>query len=189
MDISNNVDEILHALDIPFDSDDENCDILLSDDELLEGLEDLDVFNQVDTVIDINDSNPLETPLELPKTTNNYNKKLQNVNRDKPYLYKRSTSPVKVYSNVRWKKGNLIMNEQFLKFNRNTDLPSEIKNLQTPLEFFKYFFDDALLQKILFETIRFSSEKNINKPLKISIEDLKKFIGILVMMSIVHLSN
>jgi len=38
-DTSNNVDEIVHALHISFDIDDENCDIFLSDGELLEGLE------------------------------------------------------------------------------------------------------------------------------------------------------
>lgn len=43
-DISNNIDEILHALDIPIDSDDDNCDNFLSDDELLEELEGLNVF-------------------------------------------------------------------------------------------------------------------------------------------------
>lgn len=45
------------------------------------------------------------------------------------------------------------------------------------------------MEKILYETIQFSIEKNINKPLKISSDDLKKFIGILVMMSIIHLPN
>jgi hypothetical protein len=43
-DISNNIDEILHALDMPIAIDDDNCDNFLSDDELLDGLEDLDVF-------------------------------------------------------------------------------------------------------------------------------------------------
>lgn len=187
-DISNDIDAILHALDIPLDSDDENCDNFLSDEEILEGLEDLDDFNQVESIIQNNNKFKTDqTPPVLPKNTNIYNKKPQNENRDKQY--KRPMSPVKVYTNVRWKKGNLIMNEQLLKFSGNTELPPKIKNLQTPLEFFKYFFDDELLQKILFESIRYSSEKNINKPLKISIEDLKKFIGILVMMSIVHLPN
>jgi len=55
----------------------------------------------------------------LPKNTNNYNKKSQNVNRDKPH--KRSTSPVKVYSNVRWKKGNLIKNERSIKKHKNNN--------------------------------------------------------------------
>lgn len=77
-DISNNVYEILHALDVPFDtySYDDNCDICLSD-ELLEGLEDPDVFNWIDTVIENNDPFVIgKTPPVSPKNTNNYNKKI-----------------------------------------------------------------------------------------------------------------
>lgn len=48
-DILINVDEILHELDILFDNDNEKCDIFLSDDEVLEGLENLDVFNHAIT--------------------------------------------------------------------------------------------------------------------------------------------
>lgn len=134
--ISNNIDEILHALDIPLDSDDDNCDNFLSDDKLLEDLEDLDFFNQENTIIEINDQ------VDVHETPNiiNLNKGSQNVNTEKPQ--KRCKSPVKVYTNVRWKKGNLIMDEEFLKFSGNTYLPREIINLETPLEFFKYFFDD-----------------------------------------------
>lgn len=195
-DISNNIDEILHALDIPIDSDDDNCDNFLSDDELLDGLEDLDVFQvdlhpNIEENIDLNVQNDIAVEKERSKSPA-YRRKTQRVLPDisnNKKTNKRPISPVKVYSNVDWKNGNLIMNEQFIKFSGNTDLPTEIKKLYTPLEFFKYFFDDILLEKILYETIQFSIEKNVNKPLKISLDDLKKFIGILVMMSIINLPN
>lgn len=180
-DISNNIDEILHALD------DDNCDNFLSDDELLDGLEDLDVF-QVDLHpnigenIDLNVQNDIAVEKERNKSPA-YHRKTQRVlpdisNNKKPN--KRPISPVKVNLNVDWKNGNLIINEQFIKFSGNTDLPPEIKKLYTLLEFFKCFFDDILLEKIMYETIQLSIEKNINKLLKISLDDLKKFIGILV---------
>lgn len=63
---------------------------------------------------------------------------------------KRHILLMKVYSNVNWKNEKLIMNEQFIKLYRNTDLPPEIKKLQTPLIFFKQLLTMSLLYKLLF---------------------------------------
>lgn len=138
------------------------------------GIEDLDVLQQVDLHSNIEEN--IETTLPSESLDSNvqnvtvvkkekgnaaYRRKthleLSNIsNSKKPN--KRHISPVKVYSNVDWKIGNLIMNEEFIKFCGNTDLPPEIKNLLTPLEFFNYFFDNFWLEKILYETIQFSIE-------------------------------
>ena len=50
-----------------------------------------------------------------------------------------------------------------------------------------YFFTDDLLSLITNETSLFSTQKDPNKPLVIESDDIKKFVGICIIMSFVHL--
>lgn len=76
-----------------------------------------------------------------------------------------------------------------ITFLGNTTLPDSILNLQTPYQFFSYFFDDVLFQTICEETVRYSVMKDVNKPFNLTPLQLRKYLGILVMMSIVKLNN
>lgn len=68
-------------------------------------------------------------------------------------------------------------------------LPDEITNLETPLQFFKFLFNDDLLQNICNETHKYSIQCDPNKPFPLTKNELQRFIGVCVLMSLVHLPN
>lgn len=61
--------------------------------------------------------------------------------------------------------------------------------MDTPLQFFLHFFDDALLDHIVEETHKFSIQKDITKPFNITKFDLKKYLGICLLMGLALLPN
>lgn len=86
-----------------------------------------------------------------------------------------------------WRKskiGNIPSN-----FIGDTTLTNSVKDLQTPYQYFKYFFDDDLLQKIVEETIRYSVFKDASKPFEFAVNDLRKYLGICILTSVASLSN
>lgn len=95
----------------------------------------------------------------------------------------------KMCSNVSWRKQHLILNDDVSAFRGNTSLPHALSDLQTPFEFFKYFFDDSLFQKIADESNLYSVQKDPGKPAMLSVVDIKKYLGICIYMSLVHISN
>lgn len=74
-------------------------------------------------------------------------------------------------------------------FTGNTNLPSPIIDFETPLQYFLWFFDDDLLQHIVEEMHKFSVQKNSSKPFTITTNELKKFIGVCLIMSLAPLPN
>lgn len=105
-----------------------------------------------------------------------------------PFSLKRNIYKKKIL-NPTWKMGNFIQNELLIKFEGNVLMPEQIKSFDSPKDFFLYFFDDNLLLYIVEQTIMYSVEVAPSKPLSITKTELKKFIGILIMMSIVHVPN
>ena len=96
---------------------------------------------------------------------------------------------VKSFRSVIWKTNNFVNSEDHVSFQGNDELASEIKNLGTLYEFFMYFFTDDLFSLITNETSLFSTQKDPNKPLVSESDDIKKFIGICIIMSFVHLPS
>lgn len=74
-------------------------------------------------------------------------------------------------------------------FKGDTALPAELENLETPWQFFNYFFPLDLFERILEETMRYISQKNISKPVKIEIDEIYRFVGICILTSVIHLPN
>jgi len=68
-------------------------------------------------------------------------------------------------------------------------MPAEIYNLEIPKGFITYFFDDNLISLIIEQSQFYSAEINPSKPLSISKTEFKRLIGIIIMMSIVHVPN
>lgn len=93
------------------------------------------------------------------------------------------------FKQLLWKKKNLVLNEDVLSFKGDSTLPAHIRELSTPYQFFKYFFDDTLLMKIAEESNLYTVQKNPAKPSKIESDDIKKFIGVLIYMSVIHLPS
>jgi len=97
-----------------------------------------------------------------------------------------SIPPIEV-KNVIWTEGNFpVINTNFLG---NSDLPNDILELETPFQIFKYFFTNDLMDHICSETYKYGVQKNSSTPLKINNEDLQKYIGVLIIMSVVTTSN
>ncbi|XP_060858925.1 piggyBac transposable element-derived protein 3-like isoform X1 [Metopolophium dirhodum] len=88
-----------------------------------------------------------------------------------------------------WRKGNFSQNLEFIKFFGEKPMPDEIKEMKSPKEFFSYFFDNELLAHIAEQSTLYSTQQNPEKPNKITINDVRHFLGIITMMSIVHLPN
>lgn len=89
--------------------------------------------------------------------------------------------------NLLWKKKKL--RDVPCNFTGNTVLPAEITILQTPYQYFKYFFNDELFEKITLESVRFSASKNPAKPLDLTKYDIMKYLGICILSSIVSIPN
>ena len=53
-----------------------------------------------------------------------------------------------------------------------------------PIDYFRHFIDDDILQKICDESNIYALQCNVNKPLKLTKGELEQFIGILFVMSI-----
>ncbi|CAI6373876.1 unnamed protein product [Macrosiphum euphorbiae] len=68
-------------------------------------------------------------------------------------------------------------------------MPHELKNLETPKDFFNYFFDDCLLSIITEQTELYSTQVDPSKPIILSKTELQRFLGILIMMSVDHVPN
>lgn len=88
-----------------------------------------------------------------------------------------------------WKRKNLILNDLQTAFHGNESLTAELLELSTPFECFKYFFNDKLLEKIVFESNLYAQQNNINKSMALSENELQQYIGILIFMSIVRVPN
>lgn len=68
-------------------------------------------------------------------------------------------------------------------------LPENIMNLDTPYAFFKYFFDENLLQKIVRESQLYLVQQDPNTNKSVTALEIQKYLGICIMMSIVRLPN
>lgn len=103
----------------------------------------------------------------------------------KPYTYQIPLRNKKaVYKKIpltnEWKKGNFSHNKLLTQFIGETNMPQEVNYLETPKDFFSYFFDDNLCSFIIQQSELYSVEINPSKT------EFKRFIGIIIMMSIVH---
>lgn len=86
-----------------------------------------------------------------------------------------------------WHKKNLQIDDDALNFKGSSDLPSHILDLETPYDFFSYFFTDNFVSHITNETNLYSVQKNPNRSAKITNLDIKKFLGVCIYMSVSHL--
>lgn len=91
--------------------------------------------------------------------------------------------------NPTWRKGNFTQNPEFIKFSGEVPMPFCNTEMTTPKEFFSYFFDDELLNFIAEQSTLYSVQTNPEKPFKMSKSDVQNFLGIMSMMSIVHVPN
>ncbi|XP_054277156.1 piggyBac transposable element-derived protein 3-like [Macrosteles quadrilineatus] len=71
----------------------------------------------------------------------------------------------------------------------NEKLSEDIMTLDTPYAFFKYFFNDTLMRNITQESNLYLVQQDPNTNKSVTLLELQKILGILIMMSIVRLPN
>ncbi|KAJ2937731.1 hypothetical protein O0L34_g19124 [Tuta absoluta] len=85
-----------------------------------------------------------------------------------------------------WKNHPLEYKEAEIAFLGSSDYGQEIMALETPLQFFSYYFTPDLMEKIIEETNTYSVQSNLDRPDCITLIKLRKYFGILIFMSVYH---
>lgn len=62
-------------------------------------------------------------------------------------------------------------------------------DFETPLQYFLYFFDDDLLDHIAEESTKYSVQKDPSKPVTVTTMELKKYLGICLLLGLVPQPN
>ena len=62
-------------------------------------------------------------------------------------------------------------------------------NVRRPIDYFRDFFDDKILDFIVEQTNLYSVQRNPNKPLNLDRNELEQFLGSLLFMSLLKISN
>lgn len=88
--------------------------------------------------------------------------------------------------NLIWKKESMKFNLEILKFTVDTNFPTQIQEFRTPYDYFMYYFTPDFMQEIATESIKYSIQKQPDKPENLSVDDFRKFLGILIFMSVYH---
>lgn len=94
---------------------------------------------------------------------------------------KRKNIPVR----LNWQDKSLDYSEADCAFLGDQNIPQEIKDLDTPLQFFLYLFTPDTIEYITQEMCRYS-EQTRGSALGMTGKELEKFIGVLIYMSIMH---
>ena len=91
--------------------------------------------------------------------------------------------------NIIWKKSSLNTPENITEFQGNSELNAELLNLESPYEFFQYFFSKELLEFISNQSNLYAVQKNPERPVSLNETDIKQYIGIMFYMSLVRMPN
>lgn len=88
------------------------------------------------------------------------------------------------FKGILWRKMSMQLHVNEVAFRGKIDLPWQVKKLQTPFNFFSYFFTDDLTDLISLETNRAAITENVNTQFKIDKYGIRRYIGVLILMSI-----
>lgn len=85
--------------------------------------------------------------------------------------------------NVTWRKKEMQMHVNEVAFRGDSALPDSIKDLNTPLALFLYFFDEGVIDLIV-ESINLTARRHdIETKFSVKSIDVYNFIGVCVYMS------
>lgn len=74
--------------------------------------------------------------------------------------------------------------ESKITFQGSLDLNPEISQVDTPYTCFSYFFTEQFMNSIVEQTNLYATQKNLENNTAYSLSDLRKFIGVLIYMSV-----
>ncbi|XP_037037947.1 piggyBac transposable element-derived protein 2-like [Bradysia coprophila] len=154
-----------------------------SEDEFLENEDDDDDLDYIPTVNRIRnkkrkENTPKKKSVKTKRTkkvsSKNLKCKTKKKNKEKPFWYSG------------YAKSFPVNEKEFLG---DVTLPDDIMSLETPYEFFKYFFNEDVSNLIITESNRYCSQNWPEKRLQLSKTELDQFIGICSLMSVIQMSN
>lgn len=93
------------------------------------------------------------------------------------------------FKNISWEQSNLQCHTNEFKFRESETLPCEISSLRTPYDFFSYFVTDAFLDEVVDQTNLYANQINPKANFEVSVIEMKKYIGILIFMSVFKYPN
>lgn len=68
-------------------------------------------------------------------------------------------------------------------------MPQQFKELTTPFRCFNYFFNDDLQNEIVYQSNLYAKQQDVSTKFTLTSCDLKKYIGILIYMSVYRYSS
>lgn len=93
-------------------------------------------------------------------------------------------------SRLLWRKRSMRMHVNEVAFRGDSSLPMILKQkLQTPMEYFNYFFSNDIVELITNETNRCALQHDINTKFKTNETEIRLYIGILIYMSLYRYPN
>lgn len=93
------------------------------------------------------------------------------------------------FEKISWEQSNLQYHSNEFKFRGAESLPFEISSLRTPCDFFSYFVTDTLLDELVDQTNLYAKQIKPKADFKVSVIEMKKYIGILIFMSVYNYPN
>ncbi|XP_070395386.1 piggyBac transposable element-derived protein 4-like [Dermacentor albipictus] len=89
----------------------------------------------------------------------------------------------------KWTNTCLERDPKEIEFTGSAVTPSTIKDLNTALQFFKFLCPVEVFKMIREESLRYSIQCRPEKPLTLSVEELERFVGMALYMSIIQLPS
>lgn len=88
-----------------------------------------------------------------------------------------------------WRQRPMHLHINEVAFRGDSSLPLDVKELKTPMELFNYFFTDEIVALIAEETNRSALDENINTIFRTSGEEIRRYLGCLIYMSVFSYPN
>lgn len=99
------------------------------------------------------------------------------------------TTDSKELAKLLWRKRSMRLHVNEVAFRGNSSLPSDVKELHTPMNHFDYFFTSEIMNLIVEETNRCALQENINSKFGTTATEIKHYIGIVMYMSVYRYPN
>jgi hypothetical protein len=88
-----------------------------------------------------------------------------------------------------WKNKPMQVDPLKTIFSGMTAISVDAREMESPIEFFRYFITDEIIQNIQHNTALYSTQTRPAKPLQVTRSEIEQFIGIALYMSIFRLPN
>ena len=88
-----------------------------------------------------------------------------------------------------WEYGSLVADEDSTQFSGTSILPEDILELQSPLQFFRYFFTNEIISYIAEQTSIYCAQQRPEKPVAFDSKEVETFLGVCMYMSLIKMSS